>query len=100
MVAPSCALFNFNCKNRNLLRPFTLMELIGRILCLGGLQLDFRREFFFLDAARVSRGACLLKLLSVTLGPVLAGFSGLDVANLAITANACGGPGIVLASVA
>src|ERR671934_2071398 len=43
---------------------------------------------------------CVIKLLSVGLGGRLAGFRGLDLANLAIATNARGGPGIVLASVA
>jgi Kef-type K+ transport system membrane component KefB len=45
-------------------------------------------------------GACAVKLLAVALGARLAGFKGLDVVNLAVAANARGGPGIVLASVA
>jgi Kef-type K+ transport system membrane component KefB len=45
-------------------------------------------------------GSCLVKILSVSLAARLAGFRGLDVINLAITTNARGGPGIVLASVA
>jgi Kef-type K+ transport system membrane component KefB len=39
-------------------------------------------------------------LLSVALAGRFAGFRGLDLINLAITTNARGGPGIVLASVA
>jgi Kef-type K+ transport system membrane component KefB len=39
-------------------------------------------------------------LLSVGLAARLAGFRGLDIVNLAMTCNARGGPGIVLASVA
>jgi Kef-type K+ transport system membrane component KefB len=45
-------------------------------------------------------GSSLLALLSVGLGAKLAGFRGLDIVNIAITTNARGGPGIVLASVA
>jgi Kef-type K+ transport system membrane component KefB len=45
-------------------------------------------------------GSCLVKILSVSLAGRLAGFRGLDLINLAITTNARGGPGIVLASVA
>lgn len=45
-------------------------------------------------------GSTLLSLLSVGLAARLAGFRGLDIVNLAITTNARGGPGIVLASVA
>src|SRR5262249_6878178 len=45
-------------------------------------------------------GSCAIKLLSISVAGRLAGFRGLDLMNLAITANARGGPGIVLASVA
>jgi Kef-type K+ transport system membrane component KefB len=45
-------------------------------------------------------GSCVVKILSVSLAGRLAGFRGLDLVNLAITTNARGGPGIVLASVA
>ena len=45
-------------------------------------------------------GSCLVKILSVSLAGRCAGFRGLDLVNLAITTNARGGPGIVLASVA
>jgi Kef-type K+ transport system membrane component KefB len=45
-------------------------------------------------------GSCLVKILSVCLAARLAGFRGLDLINLALTTNARGGPGIVLASVA
>lgn len=45
-------------------------------------------------------GTCVVKILSVSLAGRLAGFRGLDLVNLAITTNARGGPGIVLASVA
>jgi Kef-type K+ transport system membrane component KefB len=45
-------------------------------------------------------GSCVIKVLSVSLAARCAGFRGLDLLNLAITTNARGGPGIVLASVA
>jgi Kef-type K+ transport system membrane component KefB len=45
-------------------------------------------------------GTCAVKILSVGLAGRFAGFRGLDLFNLAITTNARGGPGIVLASVA
>ncbi|MGC2619553.1 MAG: cation:proton antiporter [Acidobacteriaceae bacterium] len=45
-------------------------------------------------------GTCAVKILSVSLAARFAGFRGLDLINLAITTNARGGPGIVLASVA
>jgi Kef-type K+ transport system membrane component KefB len=45
-------------------------------------------------------GSCAMKIMSVSLAGRLAGFRGLDLLNLAITTNARGGPGVVLASVA
>ena len=45
-------------------------------------------------------GSCLIKIISVSMAGRFAGFRGLDLFNLAITTNARGGPGIVLASVA
>jgi Kef-type K+ transport system membrane component KefB len=45
-------------------------------------------------------GTSAVKVLSVSLAGRFAGFRGLDLINLAITTNARGGPGIVLASVA
>lgn len=45
-------------------------------------------------------GTSLLALLSVAAASRMAGFRGLDIVNIAITTNARGGPGIVLASVA
>jgi Kef-type K+ transport system membrane component KefB len=45
-------------------------------------------------------GTCVVKVLSVSLAGRFAGFRGLDLLNLAVTTNARGGPGIVLASVA
>jgi Kef-type K+ transport system membrane component KefB len=45
-------------------------------------------------------GSSLLTLLRVGAGAWAAGFRGMDVVNLAVTTNARGGPGIVLATVA
>jgi Kef-type K+ transport system membrane component KefB len=65
-----------------------------------GLKLDLVRSlsFWMLDVFLV--GSCAVKILSVLLAGRFAGFRGLDLINLAITINARGGPGIVLASVA
>ena len=65
-----------------------------------GYRLDLQKNFSLLMFLVVLAGACIVKLLSAGLGARLAGFSGLDVWNLAIATNARGGPGIVLASVA
>jgi Kef-type K+ transport system membrane component KefB len=56
--------------------------------------ISWRMIFLFLI------GSCVLKIISVSIAGRFAGFRGLDLVNLAITTNARGGPGIVLASVA
>ncbi len=65
-----------------------------------GLKLDLIRGFALWMVVAFVLGSCLVKILSVSLAGRFAGFRGLDLVNLAITTNARGGPGIVLASVA
>jgi Kef-type K+ transport system membrane component KefB len=65
-----------------------------------GLKLDLIRGFSFWMVVIFVLGSCIVKILSVSLAGRFAGFRGLDLFNLAITTNARGGPGIVLASVA
>ena len=65
-----------------------------------GLKLDLIRGISLWMMAAFIGGTCLVKILSMSLAGRLAGFRGLDLINLAITTNARGGPGIVLASVA
>jgi Kef-type K+ transport system membrane component KefB len=65
-----------------------------------GLKLDLIRGVSLWMIATFLLGSCVVKILSVSLAGRLAGFRGLDLLNLAITTNARGGPGIVLASVA
>ncbi len=65
-----------------------------------GLKLDLIRGFSWKMMVVFLAGSCLIKIFSVSLAGRFAGFRGLDLLNLAITANARGGPGIVLASVA
>jgi Kef-type K+ transport system membrane component KefB len=67
---------------------------------LVGLKLDLIKGFSLWMVAAFMIGSCVVKILSVGLAGWLAGFRGLDLLNLAITTNARGGPGIVLASVA
>lgn len=67
---------------------------------LVGLQLDLVRGVSWAMIAAFILGSCALKIASVSLAGRCAGFRGLDLFNLAITTNARGGPGIVLASVA
>ena len=65
-----------------------------------GLKLDLIRGVSFWMIGAFVLGSCAVKILSVSLAGRFAGFRGLDLMNLAITTNARGGPGIVLASVA
>ena len=65
-----------------------------------GLKLDLVHGVSLWMMAAFILGSCVVKVLSVSLAGRLAGFRGLDLLNLAITTNARGGPGIVLASVA
>lgn len=65
-----------------------------------GFKLDLIRGVSLPMIAAFVVGSCIVKVLSVSLAGRFAGFRGLDLINLAITTNARGGPGIVLASVA
>jgi len=65
-----------------------------------GLKLDLARGVSWGLMAAFIVGTCAVKIASVSLAGRIAGFRGLDLINLAITTNARGGPGIVLASVA
>jgi Kef-type K+ transport system membrane component KefB len=65
-----------------------------------GLKLDLVRGLSLGMIAIFIAGSCAAKIISVSLAGRFAGFRGLDLLNLAITTNARGGPGIVLASVA
>ena len=65
-----------------------------------GLKLDLVHGFSLWMVVAFVGGSCMVKILSVSLAGRFAGFRGLDLINLAITTNARGGPGIVLASVA
>jgi Kef-type K+ transport system membrane component KefB len=73
---------------------------IPAYFALVGMKLDLVRSFSLWMVAAFLVGSCAVKILSVSLAGRLAGFRGLDVINLAVTTNARGGPGIVLASVA
>jgi Kef-type K+ transport system membrane component KefB len=85
------------------------LDAIGRVsfaffipayFAIVGLKLDLIRGFSLAMVAAFLLGSCVVKILSVSLAGRFAGFRGLDLMNLAITTNARGGPGIVLASVA
>jgi len=85
------------------------LEAIGRVsfaffipvyFAIVGLKLDLIRGVSVSMMLAFIVGTCVIKILSVSLAGRFAGFRGLDLINLAITTNARGGPGIVLASVA
>lgn len=65
-----------------------------------GLKLDLIRGVSLWMMVLFIAGTCTVKILSVSMAGRFAGFRGLDLMNLAVTTNARGGPGIVLASVA
>ncbi|WP_052280582.1 cation:proton antiporter [Nocardia vulneris] len=65
-----------------------------------GYRLDLTKTFDPLMLAGFLLGTSLVVFLSVGLGAKLAGMNRLDIVNLAVTQNARGGPGIVMASVA
>jgi Kef-type K+ transport system membrane component KefB len=65
-----------------------------------GYRLVFGREFSFAILLTFLIGSSVISIFSAGLAARLGGFRGLDVFNIAITTNARGGPGIVLASVA
>jgi Kef-type K+ transport system membrane component KefB len=65
-----------------------------------GYRLDLTKTFSPLMLAGFLLGSSALCFLTVGLGARAGGFRGLAIFNIAITENARGGPGIVLASVA
>ena len=67
---------------------------------LVGYRLDFTQGFSLVMLVAFLVGSTSVVLLSKGLAARLAGFRGLEVVNIALTCNARGGPGIVLASVA
>ncbi len=82
------------------LKQFSFAVFVAPYFAIVGYRLDLTRAFSLSNLLIVLSAACLLKVIAVALGARVAGFRGLDVANLAIATNARGGPGIVLASVA
>ena len=82
------------------IEQFATSTFIPIYFTLVGYRLVFGTEFSLSMLLIFLLGSSLLALLSVGLAAKLAGFRGLDIVNIAITTNARGGPGIVLASVA
>lgn len=74
--------------------------LIPVYFAIVGLKLDLVRGLSWWMLVSFIAGSCILKILSIAIAGRFAGFRGLDLINLAVTMNARGGPGIVLASVA
>jgi Kef-type K+ transport system membrane component KefB len=79
---------------------FSTSTFIPIYFTLVGYRLVFGTEFSLSMVLYFLAGSSLLALICVGLAAKLAGFRGLDIINIAITTNARGGPGIVLASVA
>jgi Kef-type K+ transport system membrane component KefB len=65
-----------------------------------GYKLDFTERFSLPMLIAFLIGSSVIQLVAVGIASRSAGFRGLDILNLALTSNARGGPGIVLASVA
>jgi Kef-type K+ transport system membrane component KefB len=65
-----------------------------------GYKLDFLEGFSLPMLIAFLIGSSVIQLIAVGMASWSAGFRGLDIMNLALTSNARGGPGIVLASVA
>lgn len=82
------------------INKFAFAVFIPLYFAIVGLKLDLIRGVSLGMISAFLVGSCVVKILSVALAGRLAGFRGLDLINLAITTNARGGPGIVLASVA
>ncbi|MGH2689537.1 MAG: cation:proton antiporter [Actinomycetota bacterium] len=67
---------------------------------LVGYKLDLNRTFSLSLLVAFLVGSTILRFCSAGLAARLAGFRRLDIVNIAVTANARGGPGIVLATIA
>ena len=79
---------------------FTFAIFTPIYFALVGYRLVFGREFSLVMLLLFLLGSSLVALVFRSLAAKLAGFNRLDMVNIAVTSNARGGPGIVLASVA
>jgi Kef-type K+ transport system membrane component KefB len=79
---------------------FAFAAFIPIYFAVVGYRLDLSKSFSFTMLVVFLAASSLMKLFSAGLGARLAGFRTSDAVNLAMTLNARGGPGIVLASVA
>lgn len=82
------------------LHKFSFAVLIPVYFALVGYRLVFNSDFSLTMLLAFLIGSSLIAIVAVGLSAKLAGFNKLDTANLAITFNARGGPGIVMASIA
>ena len=82
------------------IEQFSTSTFIPIYFALVGYRLVFGTDFSLTMLVIFLVGSSLLAVLSVGSAARLAGFRRLDILNIAITTNARGGPGIVLASVA
>lgn len=84
----------------SVLHNFSFAVFIPVYFAIVGYRLVFNDEFSFAMLLIFLVGSSLIAISCVSIAARLAGFSKRDTANLAITLNARGGPGIVLASIA
>jgi Kef-type K+ transport system membrane component KefB len=84
----------------NALNDVSLAVFIPLYFALVGYKLDFTKTFSPALLVGFLIGSSVLRIAAVGLASRLAGFRGRPLVNLALTANARGGPGIVLASIA
>ena len=92
-------------RNQLFVEPMRVVDKMGLSVfvpiyfAIVGYRLDISRSFSVGMLVLFLVVSSTVKLISVSFGSRLAGFRGLDMANLAVATNARGGPGIVLASV-
>jgi Kef-type K+ transport system membrane component KefB len=79
---------------------FTFAIFTPIYFALVGYRLVFGREFSLVMLILFLVGSSVITMIFRSLAAKLAGFNRLDMVNIAVTSNARGGPGIVLASVA
>jgi Kef-type K+ transport system membrane component KefB len=84
----------------DMVSTFSFATLIPVYTAIIGYRLNFTKDFSLVMLVAFLIGSSVIQLAAVGLASRLAGFRGLDIFNLAVTSNARGGPGIVLASVA
>jgi Kef-type K+ transport system membrane component KefB len=84
----------------NALNDVSLAVFIPLYFAIVGYKLDFTKTFSPTMLVVFLVGSSILRIAAVALASRLAGFRGRPLVNLALTANARGGPGIVLASIA